>query len=235
MAKMTAEQWVERLRTVAGDNLRSVVLFGSAAVDDQAGTLSDTNLLVVVRSLGVEELALLSEASAAWLRQGEAPPVFITEEELKASADVFPIEFTDLEDARRVLLGEDPMRGLAFSKDNLRVELEHEFRGAVLRLRRTLVATGMDKKRVGEVMLKSASTFLVLLRSVARLLGEAPPLKKGEVLTMIKRRLDFDDEVLRLLEDARHRPADPREVAPYLDRYLAVLDALTVWVDRAGR
>ena len=232
MGKMTVEQWVDKLKVQMADNLSSVVLFGSAATGDQAGALSDTNVMVVVKQCGLDDLTTLSEVAAPWMKQGNPPPVFMTVDEIKNSADVFPIEFSDLEDARQVLFGQDPLAGLKFSKDNLRIELEHEFRGSLLRLRRTLVISGMDRKRVGEVMLKSVSTFLVLLRSAVRLLGEKPPLKKVDALAILKARVDFDDEVLRLLDDARHQGVDPREVAVHLERYLAVLDKLVGWIDR---
>jgi hypothetical protein len=188
--------------------------------------------MVVVKQCGLDDLTTLSEVAAPWIKQGNPPPVFLTVDEIKASADVFPIEFSDLEDARQVLFGQDPLAGLVFSKANLRIELEHEFRGSLLRLRRTLVISGMDRKHVGEVMLKSVSTFLVLLRSAVRLMGEKPPLKKVDALAILKGRVDFDDEVLRLLDDARHQGGDPREVVVHLERYLAVLDKLVGWIDR---
>jgi hypothetical protein len=158
--------------------------------------------------------------------------VLLTKDEIKDSADVFPIEFSDLEDSRQVLFGSDPMEGLVFSKDNLRLELEHELRGAMWRLRRALLVSGMDRRQVGELMLKSVSTFLVLFRSAVRLLGEKPPLKKAEALTILKTRVDFDDEVFHILEQSRHNGADPREVAAFLERYLTALEVMTAWIDK---
>jgi hypothetical protein len=63
-------------------------------------------------------------------------------------------------------------------------------------------------------------------------LGEKPPLKKVEVLSMLKAKVEFDDEVFRILEEARHNNADRREVAAFLDRYLTALDVLTAWIDQ---
>jgi len=232
MAKMTVEQWVERLKDALGENLFSVVLFGSSASGDHAGALSDTNLLVVASHLGLEDLQAVSEVVTPWLKQGNPPPVLLTKDEIQRSADVFPVEFSDLEDARQVLFGSDPMVGLVFSKDNLRAELEHELRGAIWRLRRTLLVSGMDRRQVGELMLKSVSTFLVLFKSAVRLLGEKPPLKKVDALSILKGRVDFDDEVFHILDQSRHNGADPREVAAFLERYLRALDAVTAWIDQ---
>jgi predicted nucleotidyltransferase len=116
MAKMTVEQWVEKLKNALGENLLSVVLFGSSASGDHAGALSDTNLLVVASHLGLEDLQAVAEVAAPWLKQGNPPPVLLTKDEIQRSADVFPVEFSDLEDVRQVLFGSDPMEGLVFRK-----------------------------------------------------------------------------------------------------------------------
>jgi hypothetical protein len=82
------------------------------------------------------------------------------------------------------------------------------------------------------MMLKSVSTFLVLFKSAVRLLGEKPPLKKVEALSILKSRVDFDDEVFQILDQSRQNGADPREVAAFLERYLTALDTLTKWIDQ---
>lgn len=209
MAKMTTEQLVKAFQDAWGADLASVVLFGSAASGDHAGAFSDTNLLVVGKRLGAEDLVAVSASVARWVREGNPPPVFLAQDEIRNSADVFPIEYSDLEDARKVLFGSDPFESLGFTRDNLRAELEHELRGNLLKLRALTVASGGDLKKIGQGMLRSVSTFLVLFRAAVRLLGEKPPLKKTEALAILKSRVDFDDEVFRVLDESRRAGCIP--------------------------
>ena len=69
---------------------------------------SNYNVLLVVDGLGVAELNALSKPALQWAKAGNRPPLLFTRGQLKASADVFPIELLDMRQSHRVLFGEDP-------------------------------------------------------------------------------------------------------------------------------
>ena len=93
------DQLVSDLREAQGDNLASVVLYGATATaeDDHR---SDHNVLVVLRSAAFEDLHGCSQALRPWRDAGQPPPVIFTTDELESAADVFPIEFLQMEQAR---------------------------------------------------------------------------------------------------------------------------------------
>ena len=53
------QELVQRLQTACGDNLVSVVLYGSAAREDFHEQYSDVNLLVVLQELGASACTAL--------------------------------------------------------------------------------------------------------------------------------------------------------------------------------
>src|ERR1700693_6174338 len=90
-AKLT--EFVSRLKEVAGANLLSVTLHGSAARGDFREGHSDLNVMCIFEKLPVEELGWLSGVVKWWcVEQQEPPPLLFTKEELLHSADVFSIE-----------------------------------------------------------------------------------------------------------------------------------------------
>ena len=99
---------VENLRAAHGDNLASIVLYGSVAAGDHIVEHSDHNLLIALNRIASEDLQLSQNAMRDWLKSGQPTPVYFTVEELSRAADVFPIEFLQMEKARRVLYGRDP-------------------------------------------------------------------------------------------------------------------------------
>jgi predicted nucleotidyltransferase len=232
MARMTLEQFTESLRAAWGGNLLSVVLFGSVATGDEARAFSDTNLLVTARRLDAGQLRAAVPSVGKWIRAGNPPPVLMTRQEILRSADVFPIEYADILDARRVLEGPDPFKSLRLSRKNLRVELEREYRGNLMRLRARILAAGNDPQRVGRLMLESVSTFLVLLRAALRLFGKKPPLKKMDSLAMLRKHMVFDEQVFRLLYEARRSGKKAEESTRLLDRYLTALEETARSIDR---
>jgi len=70
-------------------------------------------------------------------------PVYFTVEELQRAADVFPIEFLQMEQARKILHGSDPFELVDISRANLRHQTEYELRTKLIQLRR-FVYSGID-------------------------------------------------------------------------------------------
>src|SRR5579863_3030540 len=101
-----------KLKDAAAGNLLSVILYGSAATEEFHEGHSDVNILCVVKTLGREDLAKLHAPSAWWVKKGHPAPLFLTQDELRHSADIFAIEFLDIKAAHRVLHGEDLVAGL---------------------------------------------------------------------------------------------------------------------------
>src|SRR5881275_2917201 len=99
---------VEDLRATHGDNLASVVLYGSAAAGDHVELRSDYNLLIALNRITPQDLRQAQAPMREWQRLGHPLPVYFTFAELHDAADVFPIEFHQMERARVVLYGRDP-------------------------------------------------------------------------------------------------------------------------------
>src|ERR671938_1194501 len=108
------------LKATHGDNLVSVVLYGSAASGDFVQLESDYNILIALNRITPEDLRLAQAPAREWQRLGHPLPVYFTLGELREAADVFPIEFHQMSRARVVLYGVDPFATLALSDANLR-------------------------------------------------------------------------------------------------------------------
>ncbi len=190
--KWTTEKMTEELKALLGDQLVSVVIYGSAVGGDHAGKNSDINLLVVTRALFPKELLALSKAVVPWTRQGNHPPLILTRKQLKVAEEVFPVEIQDIQHNHRVLFGPDPVKGLSVSRDRMRAQLEHELRGKLFRLKTGFMLTEARPSRVEKLMVESLSSFLVLFKSVLWLYKTTPPAPKLEALRKLKEHLSFD-------------------------------------------
>ncbi len=105
-------EFIQQMRTAAGENLLSVLLYGSAAEGEFHPQYSDLNLLCVLGDTSFASLAKISAAMEWWQSKKHHPPLVLTAQELKTSADVFSIEFVDMKQRYRVLHGEDVLRSL---------------------------------------------------------------------------------------------------------------------------
>jgi len=123
-------EFVSKIRAAAGDNITSVILYGSAAEGEFHPEYSDLNLLCMLRDSSFALLAKIAGVAEWWRGKKHHPPLILTSEELRASAAVFSIEFIDMKQRYRVLYGEDVLQSLrvpmAFHLFQLRYELREK-------------------------------------------------------------------------------------------------------------
>jgi hypothetical protein len=93
----TLDQVIKNLRAAHGENLSSIVLYGSAAAGDHVESRSDHNLLIALTRITTRDLHAANSAMREWEKLGQPIPVYFTVAELQDAADVFPIEFHQME------------------------------------------------------------------------------------------------------------------------------------------
>src|SRR2546423_7803770 len=116
---------VNRLRTAHGDNLVSVIVYGSALAAPGNAMKADYLSLVVLTELGAHDLTRSRPVAKWWVEAGFPLPVYFTRLEFIDSLDVFAIEFRHLKRAYRMLYGEDLLAPREASMANLRVQIEY--------------------------------------------------------------------------------------------------------------
>src|SRR2546421_10540410 len=182
------------LQATHGDNLASVVLYGSAAAGDHVELRSDYNLLITLNRITPEDLRLAQAPMREWQRLGHPLPVYFTVEELKDAADVFPIEFHQMERARIVLYGKDPFEFVELSNENLRHQTEYELRSKLIQLRRLYIPASINSQQLSLLMSDSLASFAALFHPVLLLMGEEPPVSKRDCVRATAKLLKLDPD-----------------------------------------
>src|SRR5215211_7665961 len=144
VAQEAFNQLIGDLKATHGDNLASVVLYGSAASGDFVQSESDYNMLIALHRITPEDLRQAQAPMREWQRLGHPLPVYFTVEELADAADVFPIEFHQMANARLVLYGHDPFEFVKLSDANLRHQTEYELRSKLIQLRRLYIPASVS-------------------------------------------------------------------------------------------
>lgn len=234
MARMTLDDLVSQLRAAYGTTLRSVVLYGSAAAGEHIAKRSDYNVLVIVDSLDASQLAGASAAARAWADAGNPPPLTFTASEWRGSSDIFPMEYADILDRHRLLHGESPFEGISVDQRDLRLQLEHEAMGKLLKLRQGILASGNDGARQVELLAASASAIMVILRALVRLTGGVPPKDNVALAQQAGSLAGFDAEPFaRVVRHVRGEAAlKPGDATNVLSGYLRGMERLVAYLDQ---
>lgn len=191
------------LHATHGGNLASVVLYGSAAAGDDIELRSDYNLLITLHRITPADLRESQAPLREWQRLGHPLPVYFTVEELSDAADVFPIEFHQMADARVVLYGPDPFASLAFSDANLRHQTEYELRSKLIQLRRMYIPVSSSIEQLCDLMSDSLSSFAAIFRAVLVLYGEKAPVAKPDCVRAMVKRFGLNGEPFERVFDLR--------------------------------
>jgi predicted nucleotidyltransferase len=234
MANMTLEQLVEQLRAAYGTDLESVVLYGSAAAGEHIPKRSDYNVLVLVDSLSMQKLRAAAAVAQAWAEAGNPAPMTLTTREWRGSSDIFAMEYADILERHKILYGESPFDGMQVDLADLRLQLEHEAMGKLLRLRQGVLAAGGDGRRQLELLTASLSTIMVIFRAVVRLHAATPPTDNLTLSKAVAEYAGFEpapfERVIRHVRGEQKVAAD--DAGTVLGGYIGGMEKLVEHLDR---
>jgi hypothetical protein len=228
------EEFLARLQKAAGDNLESVILFGSSVSGDYHPKHSNLNVLCILHDTALPRLLALASAARWWTKQKHPAPLIFTRAELERSADVFVIELLDMQQHHRVLLGPDALAALTVPRRRHRMQLEYELEEKLVLLRQRILLAAGDKKRTWDLLLRSLSAFSTLFRHALMVQGKPAPASKREAVQALSASLGFDASAFAQLLDIRERRAQVSQFAAeeVAARYLAAVEHVTEAVDK---
>jgi len=226
--------FIDDLKATHGKNLASVILYGSAATGDFIPTRSDYNILIALHKITPKDLRNAHASVREWHKLGHSVPVYFTVSELQNAADVFPIEFHQMETARKILYGKDVLANVEVSDANLRHQAEYELRSKLILLRRQYIPASESVDGLKTLMAESLSSFATLFRAVLLLAGVEPPMRKHEVVALTVEQYGLDGATFEKIFNIREKNfaesldevSANRLFADYMEQIERVIDAV---------
>jgi predicted nucleotidyltransferase len=188
-------QITEDYREIFGDDLLSVILYGSGASGHYVPGKSDLNFLVVLTDKGMDGLEKAMDTVTRWRKSRVAIPLFMTNDYICSSLDAYPIEFLDMKLHHVLVYGKDVFAGLEIQPGHLRLQVERELRGKLLHLRTRYLETEGKEKPVRELIRVSLTAFLSSFKALLYLLGVAVPRERRDIITAAARAVGVDEVV----------------------------------------
>ena len=228
----TAQKFVEGLKYIYGDDLVSAVLYGSAASGEYSGKSSNINLAIVLKDASIPSIKKAS-ALAGKRKFLNINPIFFTEDHIKNSADVFPIEFLDIKENSILLHGKDLFRDLRVDTKHLRFQCEQELKSRILNIKKAYlrISRGIFLK---ETLFKSLTSSLNILRNIVRLKGKDPSYTKEAVIDEVGREFSVDVKDMKKILDARNGKIrlSRKETESLFADFVGTLESISDKVDR---
>ena len=218
---------VDDLRQIFADRLDAIVAYGW-----QGQRQGPRPVLVLVRTLEVDDLDASARRLRGWHKAGLATPLILTTTDFQRSLDAFPIEYGDILASHEVVDGRDPFDGMSIRPEDLRRACEVQIKSHLLHIRENYIEAEGRLSEIEELVRESAPGFITLLRHLARLGGAGADTPFG-IVQFAHERMGLDREVLDdLIAITQEDGPSTVNVVRLFPDYLKNIERLAEVVDR---
>jgi len=221
---------VAALRKALGENLHSLVLYGSAVRGNLVPKVSDLNLLILLEESTPDAHAAIAEAIRGPVR---VEPFILGRALLARSLQAFAIKFLSIRRNYRVLHGADPFANLQVDESLARFLCEQQARNLRLRCVRAFVVLGHDRPRYSTFIARMSSAFFTDLAEGLRRVGTEVPRPFEERIPLFEKSFGADASILRKLLELKSSPRtlSADEVKEFHSRLFKLLDGAVRWME----
>jgi len=137
------EELIGSLKKTLGEDLESIVAYGSAVRGGYDAKTSNVDLVIVMAKDTPEVLESIGPALRIARAAARVEAVLLLHGEIARSADVFPLLYDDVRRCHAVLFGGDPFERLTIVEEHIRLRIEQELREARVAVRNAVAADGL--------------------------------------------------------------------------------------------
>jgi len=228
------EQFSNDYKNAFGENLVSVILYGSAAKGEYVYKKSDINFLIILTDQGITQLKNALPLIKRWQKRKVSTPLILTKEYIHSSLDSFPIEFLSMKQRHKVVFGEDFFAGLQINDKDLRLQCEREIRGKLLYLRESYLNTHGEARMIKQLLRLSLPTFASIFSALLHLKKVEIPTSKKEIFKSTAEEFGMDNSVFEKLNKLNENgiKLKKEQLNQLMEQYINQISELTKLVDK---
>ena len=221
-------------KKVFGEDIISIILYGSGAGDDYIPEKSDLNFLVVLSEEGIDNLDLVIDTVSRWRKKHVATPLFVTKTYINSSLDSYPIEFLNMQQNHITVFGEDVLKELSLEPSLLRLQCERELKGKILHLREGFLETEGKEKRIRALIKISLTAFISIFKALLYLEEVKIPNSRREVIKFVAEEFGINSDVFLKCVDIKEDKGNfsSSEINEIFKAYLTEVKRLSEIVDK---
>jgi predicted nucleotidyltransferase len=172
--KQVLEEFLQAARESFGQDLLSVVLYGSAAEGKLRAT-SDVNLVLVLSSFEPSKVDSLRAPLRVAHAAIQLSPMFLLRKEIPAAARYFASQFADSLRRRVILHGQDPFAAISIPREIQILELKQLLLNQILRLRASYVSRSLREEQLDLVIANAIGPLRSSAAALLELQGRPAP------------------------------------------------------------
>lgn len=229
-------EFVSDYKAIYGDELVSIILYGSAAGSDYIPGRSDINFMIVLTEDGIKDLERSFRLVKKWRKKNVAVPLFLTERYIETSMDVYPIEYLNFKRRYITVYGKDILKGLSFDKKFLRLQAEREIKGKLLLLREAYLGSEGKKAALTAIINQSINAFMAIFNALLFIKDIDIPEGARSLIIALCNAFDLENSIFMKLIHIREGKIKPdnKDLNRIFKDYLNEIRKLSRIVDELG-
>lgn len=214
-----------------GDNLASLIAYGSIVRGGFNPRSSDVNLLIILKHSTPEAHTVIQAISAGKLR---VDPMVIEHNEIPRAARVFALKFMSIHRNCLILHGCDPLADTQVPDQQLAFLVEQEIRNQRMRLIHAFVMSGKRPRIYSQYVIHHAKAILVDLSDLLRAASIDVPTEFSDRIPVISQHIGISaDTLIDLLNLHQVSPRMNRPETERLHRKLLQLFRTSInWMEK---
>ncbi|WP_448529149.1 hypothetical protein [Raineya sp.] len=229
------QDFAQQIDVIARDNLLAIYLYGSVTHKVFENPNAQINVLIVLKSAKVENIENISQAVSKARKSFNLEPTIITKEEVKTSADVFPIEFTDMKVKNSLIWGDDVFKNVHISMEDLRLACELEVKKRLFHLRSYFVLNLKQPQLLVEKLLQDFPEFMMQADTLFYIRSGHFATSTDELLKEIFKTFHVQNaklkKVAEIYQNPTQAPSDLLEIVDLYNDYLSVVAKVAHFAD----
>ncbi len=189
-------------------------------------------------TLGFRDLAACLPYTQAWHHRRAAVPLMLTEDELRRTIDIFPLEYASILAGYTVVRGTDPFRGMTIATEDIRRACEAQAKSHLIHLREAFLESHAETTRIARLIAASAAPLRGLLTNIARLPDDThgpaatASLSDESLATMAAARMGVSAALIRdVLATSEHGASAVTDPSHLLAGYIDAAKRIWEYVD----
>ena len=227
------QEIIQDYKGLYGDDLISIVLYGSATGEAYRPGESDINFMIVLSEEGIEHLDRAFDVVAKWRKRKVAVPLFLTRGYIDTSMDVFPVEYLNFQRNYVLLHGKDLLKDLSFDRGHVRLQCEREIKGKLLLLREAYLESFGKAKALKQLISNSLPAFVAIFEALLFIKETAASPDRRETIRAACEAYGLDGGLFEKLLDVKQgkRKVGDDEIRRLFPTYLKEVRKLYTVVD----
>lgn len=225
------QSYCEKTKELHGENLISLIIYGSALGGDFIPGKSNVNLLIALTRIDPPDLKK-SVKLVGWGQKKGVISLMLTLEHIRTSTDVFPIEFSEMKENHLLIYGEDILTEISVNPENIRRQCEQQIKGGLIRLYQIYLETELKPKRMAALLENSLVSLIPIFRNLLKLKKAPYSFNKEDVINKLGEKFAVNKEIFLKIWRIKQGREKPENIEKLWGDYLEEIEKLGIIVDQ---